>query len=192
MLAEPILAVARLVRALETLRVEYVVGGSLASSIYGEPRATNDVDVVVNLRLEHVPGLVTALGEDFYIDEEMAREAVLRRSTFNLIFQPSVFKLDIFVARLDSWTREELSRGRVIELEVSGERVALRFASPEDALLHKLVWFRMGGEGSERQWRDVLGVLRVQAGALDETYLVQWAEPLGVADLLVRAMREAA
>jgi len=191
-LAEPILAVARLVRALETLRVEYVVGGSLASSIYGEPRATNDVDVVVNLRLEHVPGLVTALGEDFYIDEEMAREAVLRRSTFNLIFQPSVFKLDIFVARLDSWTREELSRGRVIELEVSGERVALRFASPEDALLHKLVWFRMGGEVSERQWRDVLGVLRVQAGALDETYLVQWAEPLGVADLLVRAMREAA
>lgn len=190
-LSEPVVAAHALTTALEGLGVRYVVGGSLASSIYGEPRATNDVDIVADLREEHVEPFAKVLGDDFYVDVDMIRDAIARRASFNVIHQPSIFKLDVFVPRFDAWTRSELSRGKRIELPSPAGPVTMCFASAEDAVLHKLVWYRLGDEISDRQWRDVLGVLRVQGAALDNRYLDEWAEPLAVADLLARARREA-
>lgn len=160
-LPEPLLVVACVARAFDALQVRYVIGGSIASSMYGIPRSTQDADVVAELRLEHVDALPGLLGNAFYADVDMIRDAVRRLSSFDVIHLATMFKVDIFVAKLDAWSREELQRGRVERVGEGSDAVAIRFASPEDTILHKLVWYRLGGEVSERQWRDLLGVLTV-------------------------------
>jgi hypothetical protein len=189
MLADPLLVVGKVVAALERVGVRYVVGGSVASSVYGIPRATQDVDVVVDLRAEHVTPLAELLAPEFYVDEEMIHDAVRRHASCNVIHLATMFKADLFVPRLDSWTREELARGRVEHVGTEEEPLAIRFASPEDTLLHKLIWYRLGNEVSDRQWGDAQGILKVQGNALDAAYLDQWADGLGVADLLRRARK---
>jgi hypothetical protein len=191
--ADAVAAVAPVAAALERMGVSYAIGGSLASSVYGEPRSTNDVDLVADLGEEHVDALVRELGDDFYADPDMIRDAVRRRGSFNVVYRPVVFKVDVFVARRDAWTREELARATAIEIDLGdGTRVRLCIASAEDTVLHKLVWYQLGGGVSDRQWADLLGVLRVQAAGLDAAYLDRIAGDMGVADLLARARREAA
>jgi hypothetical protein len=187
MLAEPLLVVAHVAQALDALAVRYVVGGSVASSLYGVPRSTQDVDIVAELREEHVAPFVAALQATFYVDADMIREAISRRASFNVVHLATMFKADVFIPRLDAWSRGELSRGVVHQVESGGATFAIRLASAEDTLLHKLVWYRLGGEISERQWKDVLGVLKIQGRALDAAYLDEWARALDVADLLERA-----
>lgn len=191
MLAEPLLVVGRLAAVFEKLEVPYVVGGSLASSVYGIPRATQDVDLVARLEQSHVSAFAEALADDFYVDVDMIVDAIQRRASFNVVHLPTMFKADIFVPRLDSWTREELRRARTEEFEVSGSRATIRFASPEDTLLHKLHWFKLGNEISDRQWSDILGILKVQGEALDSRYLDNWADILDITPLLDRARRDA-
>ena len=191
MLAEPILVVAKIVAALDALEVRHVVGGSLASSMYGVPRATNDVDVAAELREPHIPGFVATLSGEFFVDADMIKDAVRRRASFNVIYLATMFKADVFVLSGDAWSREEIARGRIQTLQSGGDAVAIRFASPEDTILHKLVWYRLGGGVSDRQWSDVLGVFKVQGGRLDQPYLDRWAPELDVRDLLARARREA-
>jgi hypothetical protein len=183
MLSEPIAVVAKVATAFEALGLRYVVGGSIASSLYGIPRATNDADVVAELRDEHVDPLCAALSGEFYIDADMVRDAIARRASFNVVHLPTMFKVDVFIQRGDAWSREQMTRGRSETVE---DR-SIRFATPEDTVLHKLVWYRIGGEQSDRQWGDVLGVLKIQAGRLDDAYLDRWAPLLDVADLLERA-----
>jgi hypothetical protein len=190
MLDEPLFVVSRVVSVLDALDVPYAIGGSLASSVYGVPRSTHDADLVASLGLKDVDAFVSALRGEFYVDEGMIRDAVSRGSCFNVIHLATMFKVDVFIAGRDPWAREELGRTRAIELDVGGNKVVLDLASPEDTLLHKLVWFRLGGGVSERQWRDVLGVLEVQGTALDHGYLDLWAVTLNVSDLLERARRE--
>jgi hypothetical protein len=101
-----------------------------------------------------------------------------------------MFKADVFVAGRDSWTREELKRGRIEQFEIAERTVAIRFASPEDTLLHKLVWYKLGNEISERQWRDVIGILKIQGPSLDNRYLDTWADAIDVVSLLMRARQE--
>jgi hypothetical protein len=187
MLSEPLLVVARLARAFDDLAIRYLVGGSLASSIYGVPRATQDVDLVAEMAPDHAEGLAAALAGEFYVDAGMIRDAIRRRASFNVVHLATMFKADVFVGRDDAWSREEMARARAEELETPEGRAAIRFASPEDTLLHKLVWYRRGGEVSDRQWGDIAGVIRVQAGALDADYLRHWAGFLDVSDLLGRA-----
>jgi hypothetical protein len=163
------------------------VGGSLASSIDGVPRATQDVDLVADLRAEAVQPLHDRLAGAFYVDAGMIRDAIARRASFNVIHLETMFKADVFVMRGDSWSREEMSRARSEEFQAAHGPVSVRFASPEDTLLHKLVWFKLGNEISDRQWGDILGVLKVQAGSLDDAYLDRWAPLLDVAPLLARA-----
>ena len=190
MLSEPVIIVARLARVFDTLGIRYLVGGSFASSLYGIPRATQDVDLVADVQLVHVEALMGALMTDFYIDAEMIREAVRRRASFNVIHLATMFKADVFVLKSDSWSRGEMGRARTETLDVPDGPVAVRFASPEDTLLHKMVWYKLGNGVSERQWGDILGVLRVQGAALDDQYLSHWAPMLDVADLLLRAKDE--
>ncbi|HEX2207651.1 MAG TPA: hypothetical protein VHG93_08195 [Longimicrobium sp.] len=136
--------------ALEQLRVPYVVGGSIASPIYGKPRATQDVDVIADLGEEHIPPFITALQNDFYLDEPAVRDAVRRRSTFNVIHLATMFKVDVFVAKKDVPTAQELARRRTyVPPEAPDREIAL--ASPEDVVVQKLYWYRLGDHVSERQ-----------------------------------------
>lgn len=190
MLSEPLLVVARLARAFDDLGIRYLVGGSLASSIYGTPRATQDVDLVAEIAPPHVEPLASDLSDEFYVDSNMIRDAIRRRASFNVVHLATMFKADVFIARDDAWSREEMSRARTEEIDTPEGRVAIRIASPEDVLLHKLVWYRLGDQVSDRQWGDIVGVIRVQADSLDVAYLRSWAPSLGVSDLLARAWPE--
>ncbi|MEW6753800.1 MAG: nucleotidyl transferase AbiEii/AbiGii toxin family protein [Candidatus Latescibacterota bacterium] len=177
-------------QTLERLGIPYLVGGSLASSLHGIPRATQDVDIVAAVRREHVASLVAALQASFYIDAEMIREAIGRGSSFNVIHLASLFKVDLFVARDDVPAHQQMERRQTHVISEQPRR-ELMVASPEDTVLHKLRWYRMGDEVGERQWSDVLGVLRVRGAALDAEYLLRTAALMGVADLLERALGEA-
>jgi hypothetical protein len=188
MLSEPLIVIARLARTFNELGIVYLVGGSFASSLYGVPRATQDVDLVAEIGLSHVDALTSALAGEFYIDAGMIRDAIRRRATFNVVHLATMFKADVFVARDDAWSIEEMSRVRTEQLDTPDGKMTIRFASAEDTVLHKLVWYRLGNLVSDRQWRDAVGVLNVQGDSLDRGYLELWARRLDVWDLLVRAL----
>lgn len=190
MLSEPVLVVAELARVFDAIGIRYVVGRSVASSLYGIPRATQDVDLVADVKGSHVDAIVAALTGGFYVDDEMIRDAIKRRASFNVVHLATMFKADVFIMQGDSWSREEMVRARTEEIDVPAGRVTIRFASPEDTLLHKLIWYKLGNQVSDRQWGDILGVLKVQGEALDHGYLDRWAPLLDVSDLLLRAKRE--
>src|SRR5262249_15210823 len=177
------------VEALETLGVAYYVGGSVASSVTGVARATLDVDLVAALPLEQAEALAAALSQDYYIDVEMIHSAVRRCGSFNVIHLASMFKVDVFVPEDTLFARANMQRRVALEVPEVGR--TLYFCSPEDIVLHKLLWYRAGMGVSDRQWYDLQGVLRLQAQSLDWTYLQQWASELGIAVLLHRAMEEA-
>lgn len=187
LLSDAIEATLRVTSVLEGLGVRYVVGGSLASSLQGIPRATQDVDVVAAMREEHVEPFASLLGHDFYVDRDMIRDAIRTRHEFNVIYQPTVFKIDVFVPVLDLVTRRELSRGVRYALD---EARSLVVASPEDVIVQKLRWYRLGNHISERQWTDALGVIETHRARLDRGYLAETAELLGVSDLLEQVLAE--
>lgn len=178
-------------RTLEQIGITYAIGGSFASSLYGVVRATLDVDIVADVRREHIPRLIAALQTEFYIDETMIREAISQRSSFNLIHYPTSFKVDVFLLKERPFERSQLARRRATAIETEPE-ASLYVISPEDTVLAKLEWYRMGGEVSERQWRDIIGVLQVRVGDLDLPYLHHMAKTLNVSDLLEQALQEAA
>ncbi len=158
---EPLQLALRVIRILDDLGAPAWIGGSLASSIFGIPRATQDADIVADLVSEMVPSFVERLGDDFYADQESIARRVTRRSSFNVIHLPTMFKVDIFLLKDDPWALRELERHLDIELDEDGTSVPV--ASPEDIIIHKLVRFRDGSQVSDRQWNDALGVVRVQA-----------------------------
>ncbi|MGH2353963.1 MAG: hypothetical protein ACRDI2_04955 [Chloroflexota bacterium] len=184
-------AIVPVANVLEGLGVMYHIGGSVASSAYGFPRSTMDVDLVADLRAEHVRPLVEQLHPIYYVDENAVREAVQRQRSFNVIHLQTMVKVDVFVPRQTPFDRSALARARPLAVDVSEGARSFPFKSPEDLILRKLEWYRAGGEVSERQWNDVLGVLRVQGTALDQGYLQHWAEQLGLTDLLEQALSEA-
>ncbi len=179
------------VRALEALGIRYYLGGSVASSSHGVPRTSIDADVIAELRREHLPAFLDRLRGAYYIDEDRARPAVDRRRSFNLIHLGTMFKIDLFVAQGRPFDRQALARARPGALEDRPGGPTFQVASAEDTVLAKLEWFRAGGEASDRQWADVVGMLRASRGSLDQDHLERWAPALGVADLLERARAEA-
>jgi hypothetical protein len=179
------------IQVFDRLGLEYLIGGSVASSLYGIPRSTNDVDLVVALEPRHVAQLIEAFQSEFAIDADTIRKAIDERRPFNLIHSESLVKIDIFVMSAEPWLKQEMVRRRAAPLlGVAGGRSAF-YASPEDMVLSKLRWFHLGGGVSDRQWLDIVGILRIQGAALDIEYLVHWAEHLGVAALLARARVDA-
>jgi len=188
MLPEQIAVTMLVADALEALGVPYAIGGSFASALHGVMRATMDVDLVADLQQEDVAPFVQALGEAFYADAQMAREAIAQHRSFNLIHLDTMFKVDVFVARPRDFDRAQLARRELYLLSEDPERRAY-VASAEDTVLAKLEWYRMGGEVSNRQWRDALSVLKVQGQRLDRVYMRQMAVELGVRDLLESAFK---
>jgi hypothetical protein len=179
----------RVTEALERCGIGYFLGGSLASSFHGEPRATNDVDLVVDLSEADVPRLLAALGKDFDGDEAALREAVRERGCWNAIYVPAVTKIDLFVRGTSAFDSSEFGRGRRVEVR-PGKTLVVK--SADDTVLRKLIWYREAGTPSERQWRDVVEVLRQSRGVLENGYLEAWAAALGITDLLTQARAEAA
>jgi len=185
----PISVLSLITTTLEAVKIRYVLVGSFASSIYGLYRATADIDILADMKAEHVGPLYKALKGDFYIDELAMRNAVARAQSFNAIHFDSVFKVDLFVASAEPFASAQLDRRQLRNLSPDmNDQVYV--ATAEDTVLAKLRWFRAGNESSKNQWNDVLGILAVQQGGLDTTYLQMWAEQLGIGDLLQRALDE--
>lgn len=186
-LPEAIAVTARVAAVLESLGVIHLVGGSVASSVQGVPRSTDDADIVAALSPAHLVAFVAALEPDFFVDVDMIRDAIRAGSTFNIFYKPRFFKVDVFVAGSDEITRLELDRR--VRVRVTDQPVTdLYLSTPEDTILQKLSWFLRGGKVSDRQWRDAVGVLRVQGPRLDRTYLSRTAARMGIADLLTEAL----
>ncbi len=188
---ELLAALTPVVEVLDELGVRHFVGGSVASSAHGAPRASVDVDVVADLRPEHVRPFVDRLQDGYYVDEGRARSAVESRRSFNLVHLATMLKVDIFVSKGRPFDREALARAQQELLEEAPAARRFSVASLEDTVLAKLEWFLMGGEVSERQWSDVVGVLRTAGPTADQAYLRQWAAALDVSNLLERALEEA-
>lgn len=186
---EPIEVTLRVTGVLEGLGIPYVIGGSLASTLYGMIRTTQDSDIITEMRIEHIQRFVSSLQNEFFIDKEMIIDSIQNNSSFNIIHRETMFKVDIFIPRPRPFQKSQFARAQRQAFELETE-ISANFASAEDTILSKLEWYRMGGEMSERQWRDILGILKTREGELDLVYLQKWAKDLNVTDLLERALRE--
>lgn len=184
----PFIVLLQIVNAFDAIGIDYVVVGSLASSIHGDYRASADIDVIADLGSDQIEPLVNALKDDFYIDDFAVRKAVKHGRSFNAIHLTAIFKVDIFVAT-SVLAKQQLARRELHSL-TSGIPRSVWVATAEDTILAKLHWYRLGGEISELQWRDVMGVLATQGSRLDLGYLRLWAEQIGVLDLFERALDE--
>jgi hypothetical protein len=175
----------KVARSLTAVGAEYFLGGSLASSLQGEPRATNDIDFVIALPLGKIGELAAALGSDFEVDADMLRDAVLHARCANAFYLPVVTKIDFFGRGYEPFDESEFSRRRAATVTATGESLIVK--TPEDTVLRKLLWFREGGEVSDKQWRDIVSVLQISGDKMDQAYLDAWATRLHVAELLKRA-----
>ena len=184
-------AVERVAGVLERLGVAYHVGGSVASSVHGAARSSIDADLVADLEQRHVTPFYEALRGDFYVDDEMIRDAVRRRSSFHVIHFASLAKVDVFVPKNRPFDRASLGRRALDTLGEGPDAPSVYVATAEDMILVKLEWYEKGGRTSEQQWNDVLGMIRTQGPALDQPYLRRWAAEIGVTSLLDLAMKEA-
>ena len=188
MLSEPIQVTLKVVDAFTRLEIPYLIGGSLASAVHGIVRATMDADLVADIQPKQVPPLVALLEGEFYTDADMIQDAILHSGSFNLIHLETMFKVDVFILKQRAFDINEMERRISQPLGDALDEQAY-FSTAEDLILAKLEWFRAGGETSERQWRDILGVLDIQSDRLDFKYLQKWAEELGVQDLLQKALQ---
>jgi hypothetical protein len=177
------------VAVLQRLGVKHYVGGSVASSMYGVARTTLDVDLIADLEESHVAEFARALSNSFYVSESMIRSAVANRSSFNVIHLATSFKVDVFVPKTRPFDQIAMGRVRRERIGRAGG-VYTWIASPEDVVLTKLEWYRLGQETSERQWSDVVLLMKIQQHNLDLSYLAEWARELGITDLLERALGE--
>jgi hypothetical protein len=184
--------VADVTEALELNDIPYVIGGSLASSYHGEPRSTHDADLGARIGLRKLPLLHRDLSDRFAFEIEAAADSVRRFDMFSLIHYETGLKVDIFVAGPGRRFDVEFERRAVGPLRPGVDAPHAFLLSAEDTVLRKLEWYRIGGERSEKQWRDVTQVLAVQGDKIDIAYLREWAESLAIADLLEEALEEAA
>ena len=185
--AEQLDALLAVAAVIERLDVPFFIAGSFASNAYGFYRATADADLVADLKIRHVEPLVATLSGRFYIAEEAVRQAVMNRGSFNVIDLNTSMKVDIFAMKREMFQIEEMQRRVRRALTPDGANETW-LATPEDTILAKLDWYRLGGGVSDRQWGDVLGVMKVQAENLDLAYLRRWADELRLRDLLDRAL----
>jgi len=185
-----LVAVAPVADCLNQLGVRFFLTGSAASSAHGVARASLDVDLVAELDPPHVDRFIACLADAYYVPADALRFAVAQRRSFNLIHLATMFKVDVFVSRRRDYDIVATERAQLESMDETADAARVPTATAEDTVLRKLEWFRLGGEVSERQWWDVVGVLKVSRRA-DREYLRSWATRLGVLDLLDRALTQA-
>jgi SAM-dependent methyltransferase len=163
----------------ERLHLTYFVTGSTATIAYGDPRLTADIDVVIELPIDSVKEFCEAFpSADFYVSVPSVQAAVRNRGQFNVIHPESGLKIDFMIPKETDFNRSRITRRR--PLRVLPER-DVSFASPEDAILMKLIYYQEGQ--SQKHLRDIAGVLRVQGDSIDQLYIAEWAQRLGVLDV---------
>lgn len=168
-----------LIQVFERLGLDYLITGSVATSYYGEPRFTNDIDVVVELTTKDISKFCRSFPrEDFYLSADAVRTAVRERRQFNVLHPATGLKVDVFVMKETAFDQSRHSRRQHLKID---EGLTAWFASPEDVILKKLVYYKEGG--SEKHIRDILGVLKIQGNSIDLDYLAHWAVQLGLLDL---------
>lgn len=176
---------ARLVSALERLQIPYLITGSVAAMAYGEPRLTNDIDVVVDLDEYHVRGLLAQFPVDeFYLSDEAIRDALIRKGQFNIIHPASGLKIDVMVQQGTAFEQSRFSRARLVYFT---DKQGGRFAAPEDVIVKKMEYYRDGG--SEKHLRDIAGIMKVSAATIDQAYIGRWADQLGLRDIWDAVLR---
>lgn len=179
-----------LVELFEELGIPYYIGGSVASIAYGMPRTTLDVDLIADIQAQHVTALVKHLQDQYYIQASDIYDAIIHRSSFNIVHLASMIKVDIFLAPDRPFDQSKAQRIRQGQLIMNESRL-FNLTSPEDIILQKLEWYVLGGKVSERQWNDAQGVLKVQSDTLDLSYMRNWARHLNISELLEQAFQEA-
>lgn len=184
----PFMVTIKVIKTLEECGINYLIGGSLGSSIHGIPRATLDADLVTDINSVQVEQLLDKLKAEFMIDADMIYDAIKRHGCFNVIHLKTMFKVDIFIIKNTPYDIMEFNR-RKPEL-LSDANTLVNVATPEDIVLNKLLWYQDGGGVSDRQWEDAKGVLKVQGASLDYQYLEHWAELLGIKELMDRLKQE--
>ncbi len=193
MIGDPITLAQKIAEILLPLDIPYLVGGSVASSLWGENRSTQDLDMVIALDAETAPQLIEVMTGEFYISESAVQEAIQkskttpREASFNVIHLPSIEKVDIFIMNKDDpFSNSVMSRRQLYDIgnSLDGSEAGIYIYSPEDIVLQKLSWYKLIPDGSQKQWRDVLGVLKVQGEGIDRVYLNQWARELQLTELL--------
>lgn len=176
--------------ALEALSIQYAIGGSVASSLYGQVRFTQDADIAVTPFGESICVLCDQLNDSFYISEDAIRQAHQHGGSFNAIHFKTAFKIDAFVTQGTPFEQQLLLRRRQFRLDESTHK-DFDIVSPEDIVLLKLQWFQQGGAISEKQWNDILGVLITQADKIDVPYMQNWATSLRIHEQLEKALQQA-
>ncbi len=188
MVIDPLELAEQIATIFETLNIPYLVGGSVASSLLGESRSTQDLDLVISISLSKAQQLIRVMEAEFYISESAVVEAVIAKRSFNIINLASMEKVDIFVLGDDAFSRSKMSRRQMYRTE---SEKGIYIYSAEDIILQKLCWYKLSATESQKQWRDVLGVLKVQGEHLDFNYLTQWANTLNIKTLLELALKQA-
>jgi len=184
-----IAALDMVIECFEKLRIPYYIGGSVASSAYGLSRTTVDVDLIADIKIHQVDHLVKALKKNYYIDADMITNAINTTTSFNLIHLKTMIKIDVFIPKAEPYDSKALTRRKPDTLDEESSRM-FYLSSPEDVILSKLQWYQKGGQVSQQQFKDVLGVLKVQGDKLDSEYLRHWASRLNLSDLLNRSFED--
>ena len=178
-----------IVEILERLQVPYLITGSVAAMAYGESRLTNDIDIVADIKEEHIPGLLDAFPvQEFYISEEMIRNAIRYKGQFNIIHPESGLKIDVIIKKN---TPFDDCRFKRIHRIYPAETYLANFSSPEDVIIKKMEFYKEGG--SEKHLRDITGILKISGDIIDTDYIIQWADRLGVRniwDAVLRRVKE--
>ena len=185
---EVVQALTPVIDTLEQLSIPYCIGGSVASSVFGQERRTNDVDLIAGIEAHHVVAFTQQLQTDYYLEPTAIQRAIQAHSSFNVIYTLTMYKVDIFPWKPGPFAQQQQLRARSASLEPGGRQFLI--ASPEDSVLAKINWWKIGGKQSTRQWNDIIGILQRQS-SIDSTYLRQAAPLLGVSTEVEEALRAA-
>ncbi len=188
MIGNPIELALLIAKILESLEIPYFIGGSVASSLWGESRATLDIDLVADFKIAKINEFINQVQGLFYVRESGIKEAIINQTSFNLIHFDTNEKIDIFILKNNPLSQQEMKRRTLQKVEENEKYLYL--ATPEDTIIKKLIWYREGNQISDRQWRDILGVLKTQTSQLDFNYLHYWSKEENLSNLLNKALEE--
>lgn len=175
----------RLIKKLDEQNIPYMLSGSVSSSLHGQPRATNDADIVIAPAEEQLIAFLKSLGDDYYVNPDAARDAFKSNSVFNVIDIQNSWKADLIIRKNRPFSREEFQRRQKANIMGLDAWVV----SPEDVILSKLEWAK--NSKSSQQFQDALGVATVQYERLDRDYMYKWAKELQVESSLERLLKQA-